>query len=243
MKALVASDIPAFLTSTREVIFLEDGDVARLEGARRELFSLENLSPVLRPVQHVTWDMQAAEKGGYKHFMLKEIMEQPKVMTDCLNGRIVSSEGCLRVRLDELDALPVPSSLRIIACGTSYHAGLWGRELLENIGGIPTELDIASEFRYRKPMSRPEETVMVISQSGETADTLAALRLIKERGGCVIGLCNVQGASIARESDVVLYTQAGHETASASTKACPARCCFLRLWLSITVSAGHRRQG
>ena len=127
--------------------------------------------------------MQAAEKGGYKHFMLKEIMEQPKVMTDCLNGRIVSSEGCLRVRLDELDALPVPSSLRIIACGTSYHAGLWGRELLENIGGIPTELDIASEFRYRKPMSRLEETVMVISQSGETADTLAALRLVKERGG------------------------------------------------------------
>lgn len=126
-ESFVASDIPAFLTSTREVIFLEDGDVARLEGARRELFSLENLSPVLRPVQHVTWDMQAAEKGGYKHFMLKEIMEQPKVMTDCLNGRIVSSEGCLRVRLDELDALPVPSSLRIIACGTSYHAGLWGQ--------------------------------------------------------------------------------------------------------------------
>lgn len=237
-ETFVASDIPAFLASTREVIFLEDGDVARIEGAKRELFALGNMSPVMRPVQHITWDMQAAEKGGYKHFMLKEIMEQPKVMTDCLNGRIASSAGSLRVRLDELDALPVPSSLRIIACGTSYHAGLWGRELLETIGGIPTEVDIASEFRYRKPRLRPEETVMVISQSGETADTLAALRLVKERGGHVIGLCNVQGASIARESDVVLYTQAGPEISVASTKAMSSQMLLLAL---VALYYGQRR--
>lgn len=237
-ETFVASDIPAFLVSTREVIFLEDGDIARIEGAKRELFALEKLSPVIRPVQHIAWDMEAAEKGGYKHFMLKEIMEQPKVMTDCLNGRILSSEGHLRVSLHELDALPIPSSLRIIACGTSYHAGLWGRELLEHLGGIPTELDIASEFRYRKPRLRPEETVMVISQSGETADTLAALRLVKKNGGRVIGLCNVQGASIARESDVVLYTQAGPEISVASTKAMSSQMLLLAL---IALYYGQRR--
>lgn len=237
-ETFVASDIPAFLASTREVIFLEDGDIARIEGAKRELFALEKLSPVIRPVQHIAWDMEAAEKGGYKHFMLKEIMEQPKVMTDCLNGRILSSEGHLRVSLHELDALPIPSSLRIIACGTSYHAGLWGRELLEHLGGIPTELDIASEFRYRKPRLRPEETVMVISQSGETADTLAALRLVKKNGGRVIGLCNVQGASIARESDVVLYTQAGPEISVASTKAMSSQMLLLAL---IALYYGQRR--
>lgn len=237
-ETFVASDIPAFLASTREVIFLEDGDIARIEGAKRELFALEKLSPVIRPVQHIAWDMEAAEKGGYKHFMLKEIMEQPKVMTDCLNGRILSSEGHLRVSLHELDALPIPSSLRIIACGTSYHAGLWGRELLEHLGGIPTELDIASEFRYRKPRLRPEETVMVISQSGETADTLAALRLVKKNRGRVIGLCNVQGASIARESDVVLYTQAGPEISVASTKAMSSQMLLLAL---IALYYGQRR--
>ncbi len=237
-ETFVASDIPAFLASTREVIFLEDGDIARIEGAKRELFALEKLSPVIRPVQHIAWDMEAAEKGGYKHFMLKEIMEQPKVMTDCLKGRILSSEGHLRVSLHELDALPIPSSLRIIACGTSYHAGLWGRELLEHLGGIPTELDIASEFRYRKPRLRPEETVMVISQSGETADTLAALRLVKKNGGRVIGLCNVQGASIARESDVVLYTQAGPEISVASTKAMSSQMLLLAL---MALYYGQRR--
>ena len=218
-ECFVASDIPAFLPYTREVVFLEDGELARIEGAKWEVFSLSGLAPVEKAVSHVPWDMQAAAKGGYRHFMLKEIMEQPRVIADCLTGRVSEDEGGLRVLLHELDELPVPTRLHIVACGTSYNAGLWGRQLLEGVGGIPTDLDIASEFRYRDPQILPGEAVMVISQSGETADTLAALRLAREKGCKVIGLCNVVGSSIARESDVVLYTQAGPEISVASTKA------------------------
>ena len=218
-ECFVASDIPAFLPYTREVVFLEDGELARISGPQWQVLSLADLSVVEKSVSHVPWDMQAAAKGGYKHFMLKEIMEQPRVITDCLTGRVAEGQGGPRVILHELDALPVPTRLHIVACGTSYNAGLWGRQLLEGVGGIPTDLDIASEFRYRDPILLPGEVVMVISQSGETADTLAALRLAREKGCKVIGLCNVVGSSIAREADVVLYTQAGPEISVASTKA------------------------
>ena len=218
-ECFVASDIPAFLPYTREVVFLEDGELARISGPHWQVLSLADLSVVEKSVSHVPWDMQAAAKGGYKHFMLKEIMEQPRVITDCLTGRVAEGQGGPRVLLHELDALPVPTRLHIVACGTSYNAGLWGRQLLEGVGGIPTDLDIASEFRYRDPILLPGEVVMVISQSGETADTLAALRLAREKGCRVIGLCNVVGSSIAREADVVLYTQAGPEISVASTKA------------------------
>ncbi|WP_294559751.1 glutamine--fructose-6-phosphate transaminase (isomerizing) [uncultured Mailhella sp.] len=218
-ECFLASDIPAFLPYTRDVVFLEDGELARIKGPKWEVLSLADLSPVKKSVSHVPWDMQAAAKGGYKHFMLKEIMEQPRVITDCLTGRVAEEKDGPRVLLHELDALPVPSRLHIVACGTSYNAGLWGRQLLEGVGRIPTDLDIASEFRYRDPMLLPGEVVMVISQSGETADTLAALRLAREKGCKVIGLCNVVGSSIAREADVVLYTQAGPEISVASTKA------------------------
>ena len=218
-ECFVASDIPAFLPYTREVVFLEDGELARISGPHWQVLSLADLSVVEKSVSHVPWDMQAAAKGGYKHFMLKEIMEQPRVITDCLTGRVAEEQGGPRVLLHELDALPVPTRLHIVACGTSYNAGLWGRQLLEGVGGIPTDLDIASEFRYRDPILLPGEVVMVISQSGETADTLAALRLAREKGCRVIGLCNVVGSSIAREADVVLYTQAGPEISVASTKA------------------------
>ena len=218
-ECFVASDIPAFLPYTREVVFLEDGELARISGPQWQVLSLADLSVVEKSVSHVPWDMQAAAKGGYKHFMLKEIMEQPRVITDCLTGRVAEGQGGPRVILHELDALPVPTRLHIVACGTSYNAGLWGRQLLEGVGGIPTDLDIASEFRYRDPILLPGEVVMVISQSGETADTLAALRLAREKGCRVIGLCNVVGSSIAREADVVLYTQAGPEISVASTKA------------------------
>lgn len=238
-ECFVASDIPAFLPYTREVVFLEDGEIARIEGASWQVFSLADLSPVEKTVSHVPWDMQAAAKGGYKHFMLKEIMEQPRVITDCLTGR-VSEDGAggLRVHLQELDALPVPRRLHIVACGTSYNAGLWGQQLLENTGGIPTDLDIASEFRYRDPLLLPGEAVMVISQSGETADTLAALRLAREKGCPVIGLCNVVGSSIAREADVVLYTQAGPEISVASTK---AMCSQMALITLMALYYGQRR--
>ena len=218
-ECFVASDIPAFLPYTREVVFLEDGELARISGPHWQVLSLADLSVVEKSVSHVPWDMQAAAKGGYKHFMLKEIMEQPRVITDCLTGRVAEGQGGPRVILHELDTLPVPTRLHIVACGTSYNAGLWGRQLLEGVGGIPTDLDIASEFRYRDPILLPGEVVMVISQSGETADTLAALRLAREKGCRVIGLCNVVGSSIAREADVVLYTQAGPEISVASTKA------------------------
>ena len=238
-ECFVASDIPAFLPYTREVVFLEDGEVARIEGAKWEVFSLADLSPVKKSVSHVPWDMQAAAKGGYKHFMLKEIMEQPRVITDCLTGRVTEEpDGSLSVHLQELDALSVPSRLHIVACGTSYNAGLWGQQLLENVGGIPTDLDIASEFRYRDPIILPGEAVMVISQSGETADTLAALRLAKEKGAKVIGLCNVVGSSIAREADVVLYTQAGPEISVASTK---AMCSQMVLIALMALYYGQRR--
>ena len=237
-ECFVASDIPAFLAHTREVVFLEDGEIARLDGVTWKVFTLASLSPVEKEVNHIPWDMQAAAKGGYRHFMLKEIMEQPRVITDCLTGRVLEEDGALRVVLPELDGLPVPSRLHIVACGTSYNAGLWGRQLLENMGGIPTDLDIASEFRYRDPLLLPGEAVMVISQSGETADTLAALRLAKEKGGRVIGLCNVVGSSIARESDVVLYTQAGPEISVASTK---AMCSQMVLILLMALYYGQRQ--
>ncbi|MCQ2445235.1 MAG: glutamine--fructose-6-phosphate transaminase (isomerizing), partial [Mailhella sp.] len=230
-ECFIASDIPAFLPYTRRVVFLNDGEVVRVERGSRQVFRLKDMEDITasRKVTVIDWDMHAAAKDGYKHFMLKEIMEQPRVIEDCLRGRIVRGEGGARVRLQELDALPVPSRLHLVACGTSYNAGLWARELFEHAGGIPVSLDIASEFRYRDPILRPDEVVMVISQSGETADTLAALRMAQEKGCRVIGLCNVVGSSIAREADVVVYTQAGPEISVASTKAMCSQMALLAL--------------
>lgn len=213
----VASDIPAFLPYTRDVVFLEDGEVVRAEANHWQVLRLTDLSPVDKTIRHIQWDMQSAQKGGFKHFMLKEIFEQPRVIADCLTGR--ADEGRDGVNLPELDALPVPTRLHIVACGTSYHSGLWARHLLETWAKVPTTVEIASEFRYRDALLGPDDMVMVISQSGETADTLAALRMARDKGASVIGLCNVVGSSIARESSAVLYTQAGPEISVASTKA------------------------
>ncbi len=216
----IASDIPAFLPYTRQVVFLHDGELVRLTDASWEVLDLKDLAPVHKQLQNIQWDMQAAQRGGYKHFMLKEIFEQPRVIGDCLAGRLDNVEGgSTRVLLPELDALPVPSRLRIIACGTSYHAGLWARGLLETWAQMPISVEIASEFRYSGALFQAGEQALVISQSGETADTLAALRLAHEKGCSVIGLCNVVGSSIAREADAVLHTQAGPEISVASTKA------------------------
>ena len=217
----VASDVTAFLAYTREVVFLEEGEIARVRASGNEVFALEDLSPCVKSVHTVKWDIQSAQKGGYKHFMLKEIFEQPRVLTDCLTGRLGfgPDKRPARVVLPELDALPVPRRLHIVACGTSYHAGMWARGLFEGWGGVPVALDVASEFRYRQAILSPGDVMLVISQSGETADTLAALRLAREQGCTVIGLCNVVGSSIAREADAVIYTQAGPEISVASTKA------------------------
>lgn len=224
----VASDIPAFLPYTRKVVFLEDGEMVRVTSSSYEVRKIADLSPVDVSVQTIEWDVQAAQKSGYRHFMLKEIFEQPKVIRDALAGRL--SPDRTRIQLPELDSLPVPTRLTIVACGTSAHAGLWGRHLLESMAGIAVQVEIASEYRYKEALIfQPGEMVLVISQSGETADTLAALRRARQCGATVIGLCNVIGSSIAREANSVLYTQAGPEISVASTKAMCSQMLLLTL--------------
>lgn len=213
----VASDVPAFLPYTRDVVFLEDGEVVRITPTSWEVMRLSDLTPVTKTVQRIQWDLQSAQKDGFKHFMLKEIYEQPRVIADGLAGRV--NEAGDEVVLHELENLPIPKRLHIVACGTSYHSGMWARHLFESWAGIPVSLEIASEFRYRKVVLDKDDLVLVISQSGETADTLAALRVVKEQGGTVLGLCNVIGSSIARDAHAVIYTQAGPEISVASTKA------------------------
>jgi glucosamine--fructose-6-phosphate aminotransferase (isomerizing) len=223
----LASDIPAFLPYTREVVFLEDGELVRIDAKEWKVFSVADLSLLSKEVNHIAWDVQAARKDGYKHFMLKEIFEQPRVIRDCLAGRIDKAKQ--EVTLPELDGLKPPKRLHIVACGTSFHAGLWGMHLLESWARIPVSVEIASEFRYREAPLDPEDAVLVISQSGETADTLAGLRKAKQMGIPVIGLCNVVGSSIARESTRVVYTQAGPEISVASTKAMCSQLTLLTL--------------
>jgi glucosamine--fructose-6-phosphate aminotransferase (isomerizing) len=232
----LASDIPAFLPYTREVVFLDDGEMVRIDAGSWQVMDAATLAPIQKEVRHIAWDVAAAQKGGNKHFMLKEILEQPRVIADCLAGRLDHATNT--VVLPELDDVPVPERLFIVACGTSYHAGLWGMYLLEQWAGIPTRVEIASELRYREPLLGPGDTVLAISQSGETADTLAGIRLARERGARVIGLCNVVGSSVARESDVVLYTQAGPEISVASTK---AMCSQLVLLTLLALSFGRKK--
>ena len=233
----VASDIPAFLPYTRNVVFLEDGEVVRVTANAWEVMQLTDLSAVNKAEHQIHWDMQAAQKGGYKHFMLKEIFEQPRVITECMAGRVNAAQNA--VSLPELDKLPVPKRLHIVACGTSYHSGLWARHLLESWAKLPVNVEIASEFRYRDMLLDPEDMVMVISQSGETADTLAALRTARQLGATVVGLCNVVGSSIAREALAVVYTQAGPEISVASTKAM----CSQMMVLTLMALAWGRRKG
>lgn len=213
----IASDIPAFLPYTKDVVFLDDGEIVRITPNSWEVLSIDTLQKINKPVQRIEWDMQAAQKGGYRHFMLKEIYEQPQALIECMAGRI--SPDHTSVCIPELNLTPLPKRLRIVACGTSLNAGLWAQSIIENWAKIPVSVEIASEFRYRNPLLDAGESVLVISQSGETADTLAALRIAKEKGCPVIGLCNVIGSSIAREANSVIYTQAGPEISVASTKA------------------------
>lgn len=221
----IASDIPAFLPWTRDVIFLEDGQLIRATANSYEVFSIAGLERVNPPVQKIQWDMQAAQKDGFKHFMLKEIFEQPRVIRDGMTGRV---EGG-KVSMPELEALPVPGRLHIVACGTSYHSGLWARYVIEPWAGIACDVEIASEFRYRDMVLGADEMAIFISQSGETADTLAALRKAKAVGVPAIGLCNVVGSAIAREATAALFTQAGPEISVASTKAMSSQMLALAL--------------
>ncbi len=216
----VASDIPAMLSHTREMIFLEDGEIVVFTPEKMWVTDLSGAS-LTKQSKTITWSPLMAEKGGYKHFMLKEIFEQPRAISDTLAGRLRADEG--DIFLDGLglseEQLTGIDKLFIIACGTSWHSGLVGKFYLEKNARIPVEIDIASEFRYRDPIIGENSLTVLISQSGETADTLAALREAKGKGGKTLCICNVVDSSIARESDGVIYTHAGPEIGVASTKA------------------------
>ena len=211
-----ASDIPAFLPYTREVIYLDDGEMAILSGNGLQIKNLKNVA-IEKSLTTVSWDPVMAEKGGYRHFMIKEIHEQPRAIADTIRGRINPESGS--VYLNEVDLPEKIDRVVLIACGTSWHAALVGKFLIEGMAKLPVEVDIASEFRYRNPHLTKNDLVIAISQSGETADTLAGVREAKDKGAYTLALCNVVGSSISREADAVLYTHAGPEISVASTKA------------------------
>ena len=216
----VASDVPAILTHTQDMFFLADGDMAILtrEGVRLSDFDGR---PVRRQVSHILWNPIEAEKGGYQHFMLKEIFEQPRAVRDTTLGRVGQETG--RIFLDEMDIAPGEFArfrqVRIIACGTSWHAALAGKFMIEKLARIPVEVDYGSEFRYRNPIVLADSLTVVISQSGETADTLAAQREAKQKGSKTLAICNVVGSMVTREAAGTIYTHAGPEIGVASTKA------------------------
>ncbi|PWT94958.1 MAG: glutamine--fructose-6-phosphate transaminase (isomerizing) [Blastocatellia bacterium] len=217
----VASDIPPILQHTRDVFFLGDGEIAVINKDAVRVTDFEGNS-VQPSIQRITWDPIMAEKGGFKHFMLKEIYEQPRAVRDTVQGRISLDTG--HVFLDEMSNITEAdfkrfTSLKIAACGTSWHAGLAGKYMIEQLARVPVDVDYASEFRYRDPVMDENTLLLVISQSGETADTIAALREAKERGARVLAICNVQGSMIMREADGTILTHAGPEIGVASTKA------------------------
>ncbi|HEV2616621.1 MAG TPA: glutamine--fructose-6-phosphate transaminase (isomerizing) [Candidatus Acidoferrales bacterium] len=216
----VASDIPAVLHHTRDVVFLADGDIAVITPDGVRLTDFEGAA-IERPVQHITWDPIMAEKGGFKHFMQKEIFEQPRAVRDTLIGRVSLDSG--KVFLDEMDITEKEfrgfQNVKIVACGTSWHAGLAGKFMLEKLAQIPVEVDYGSEFRYRDPIVGANSLVVVISQSGETADTLAAQREARQKGAKTLAICNVVGSMITREANGTILTHAGPEIGVASTKA------------------------
>ncbi len=228
----VASDIPALLPYTKKVVFIEDGEIGVITSDKLDIFTSDG-SRVHREPQRVPWNPLMAEKGGFKHFMLKEIHEQPTAIEDTFAGRIQSSKGS--VVLDEVDRLFSGKSLpfdeiAIIACGTSWHAALVGKYYIESMARIPVSVDLASEYRYRQPIVGKKTLVIPISQSGETADTLAAIHMVREAGAKVLSICNVVGSSISRASNASLYTHAGPEIGVASTKAFTAQLAALLMF-------------
>ena len=216
--SIIASDVPAVLKYTRDVYFIENEEIVRMEKDSMEFFNVDE-ERIEKESVHIEWDVDAAEKGGYEHFMLKEMYEQPKAITDTFSPRIKGNEIVIEeLNMSDEDIRAV-KKLMIVACGSAYHAGVTGKYVFEGMARIPVEVDLASEFRYRDPILEEGTLVIVISQSGETADSLAALRESQERGAKVLGIVNVVGSSIAREADNVMYTWAGPEIAVATTKA------------------------
>ena len=224
----IASDVPAILKYTRKVYFIQNQEVVRLRADHMHFYTVDEEEIDKEPVT-IEWDANAAEKGGYEHFMLKEMYEQPKTVTDTLGPRIKDRD----IVIEELgmsdEEIRAVNKIFIVACGSAYHAGVTGKYVIEGIARIPVEVDVASEFRYRDPILEEGTMVIVISQSGETADTLAALRESQSQGHKVLGIVNVVGSSIAREADNVMYTWAGPEIAVATTKAYSAQLIALYL--------------
>jgi glucosamine--fructose-6-phosphate aminotransferase (isomerizing) len=216
----VASDVPAILYHTRDIFFLADGDLAVVTPDGVQLTDFDG-KPIQRQVQHVTWDPIMAEKGGFKHFMLKEIYEQPRAIRDTILGRVSQDTG--HIFLDQMEISEAEfreaKKINIAACGTSWHAGQAGKFMIESLARVPVEVDYASEWRYRDPIVGPETITLVISQSGETADTIAAQREAKAKGSKTLAICNVVGSMITREASGTIYTHAGPEIGVASTKA------------------------
>ena len=225
---ILASDVPAVLKYTRDVVFIDNGEIVRMKEDSMEFFNVDE-EPIEKKTTRIDWDVNAAEKGGYEHFMLKEMYEQPKAITDTFSPRM--KDG--KIVIDELgmtdEEIQKIQKIMIVACGSASHVGYTSKYVFEGLARIPVEVDIASEFRYRNPILDENTLVIVISQSGETADTLAALRESKEKGARVLGIVNVVGSSIAREADNVMYTWAGPEIAVATTKAYSAQLVTLYL--------------
>ena len=220
--SIIASDVPAVLRYTREVYFIENEEIVRMTEESMEFFSVDE-EPISKESVRIEWDVNAAEKGGYEHFMLKEMYEQPKSVMDTFSPRVKDN----KIVIEELgmtdEEIRKIQKIMIVACGSASHVGYTSKYILEGLARIPVEVDMASEFRYRNPILNENTMVVVISQSGETADTLAALREAKEQGARVLGVVNVVGSSIAREADNVMYTWAGPEIAVATTKAYSAQ--------------------
>ncbi len=219
---LIASDVPAILKYTRDVYFIENEEIACLTEDDIRFFNIDG-EPIEKTSRTIEWDINAAEKGGYEHFMLKEMYEQPKTVRDTLNPRIKDGQ----IVIEELgmsdEEIRAIERIHIVACGSAYHTGVTAKYMMEGLARIPVEVDLASEFRYRNPILNKNDLVVIISQSGETADSLAALREAKAQGVKTLGIINVVGSSIAREADRVMYTWAGPEIAVATTKAYTAQ--------------------
>lgn len=235
--SVIASDVPAVLKYTRDVYFIENEEIVRMTDSTMEFFTVDE-EPIEKESVHIAWDVDAAEKGGYEHFMLKEMYEQPRAITDTFSPRIKGNE----IVIEELnmtdDEIRSIRKIMIVACGSAYHAGMTNKYVFEGMARIPVEVDLASEYRYRSPILEEGTLVVIISQSGETADSLAALRESKARGAKVLGIVNVVGSSIAREADNVMYTWAGPEIAVATTKA--YSCQLIALYL-LAVKFAHVR--
>jgi len=237
---IVASDVSALVSYTRRVIYLDDDDIALVKAEDVEIFNIDTI-PVTRETAHIDWEPEAAEKAGHKHFMLKEIFEQPEAIGNAIRGRLNLEDGT--VILQGLNFTPREvaevSNIIISACGTSFNAGLLGEYFFEDLAHIPTEVAQAAEFRYRNPIIKPHSLVLAISQSGETADTLAAIREAHQKGAIVAGLCNVVGSTIAREAGRGVYLHAGPEIGVASTKAFTCQVAVL-LIMALKFGRAHR---